>query len=226
MISLQRETDSFVSPRKESTWSHKDRGFSQLEMMMVVAITLILAGITFTSLQPMLKEAHVDSAYDTVLMSMRNFRSRAVTERKRYIVAFTAPGTITVSYWGVGTPVAPAPVVVETLTLPHDIQFMVQTGMPATSATVPDGFGNGGTAIDFGQALGLGSLNYVMFMPDGSAQDTSNPGGNGNLNNGIVYLGRPNELTSMRAVTVFGSTGRIRGWRLYNPSGGAQWSQQ
>lgn len=226
MISLQRETDLFVSPRKESILSRNHRGFSLLEMMMVVAITMILAGITFISLQPMLKQAHVDSAYNTVLMTMRNCRSRAVTERKRYIIAFTAPGTITVSYWGVGTPVAPAPVVVQTLALPNDIQFMVQTGMPSTSATVPDGFGNGGTAIDFGQALGLGSLNYVMFMPDGSAQDTSNPGGNGNLNNGIVYLGRPNELTSMRAVTVFGSTGRIRGWRLYNPSEGAQWSQQ
>lgn len=226
MISLQRETDLSVSFRKEATLSGSHRGFSLLEMMIVVAITIILAGITFISLQPMLKEAHVDSAYDTVLMTLRNYRSRAVTERKRYIVAFTAPGLITVSYWGVGTPVAPAPVVVETLSLPNDIQFMVQAGMPSTSTTVPDGFGNGGTAIDFGQTLGIGSLNYVMFMPDGSSQDTSNPGGNGNLNNGIIYLGRPNELTTMRAVTIFGSTGRIRGWRLYNPSGGAQWSQQ
>ncbi len=45
--------------------------------------------------------------------------------------------------------------------------------------------------------MGLGSQNYIMFMPDGSSQDTL-----GNLNSGIVYLGRPGELWSMRAVTV------------------------
>jgi hypothetical protein len=31
---------------------------------------------------------------------------------------------------------------------------------------------------------------------------------------------------SMRAITVFGTTGRIRGWRLLKPGGGPQWSQQ
>jgi prepilin-type N-terminal cleavage/methylation domain-containing protein len=204
----------------------KAGGFSLLEMMVVIAITMIVTAIGFISLQPMLKQAHVDSAYDTTLMALRRTRSRAITERKRYIVAFTAPGTITVSYWGVGVPVAPAPVVVQTLTLPLDVQFMVQAGMPNTPATVPDGFGNGGAAIDFGQGLGLGSLNYVMFMPDGTSQDQSNPGGNGNLNNGVVYLGRTADLLSMRAITVFGSTGRIRGWRLFQPAGGAQWKEQ
>jgi hypothetical protein len=60
-----------------------------------------------------------------------------------------------------------------------------------------------------------------MFMPDGSAQDTL-----GNIDSGVVYLGRVGELTSMRAVTVFGSTGRIRGWRLVPQGGGTQWTQQ
>lgn len=188
---------------------------------MVVAITMILAGISFITLQPMVKNSRVDSAYDTTLMTLRNYRSRAITERRRYIVAFTAPGTITVSYWGVGIPVNPAPVVVQTVTLSSDIQYLVQAGMPTTAATVPDGFGAGNVAIDFGQGLGAGSLNYVMFMPDGSSQDTL-----GNYNSGVLYLGRPTEVPSMRAVSVFGTTGRIRGWRLNQQGGGAQWSQQ
>jgi prepilin-type N-terminal cleavage/methylation domain-containing protein len=218
-----RGSDS--SPRKELFVS-KARGFSLLEMTLVVAIVLLTAGLGFITLQPMVKQSRVDSAYDSVLMTLRNYRSRAITERKRYIITFTAPRTIRVSYWGVATPIAPAPVVVQTLTLPYDVQFMVQAGMPSTAATVPDGFGNGGTAIDFGQGLGVGSLNYVMFMPDGTSQDQSNPGGNGNLNSGVLYLGRAGEFLSMRAITVYGSTGRVRGWRLYQPGGGAQWSQQ
>ena len=129
------------------------RGFSLLEMAIVTAIGMILTAISFVSLQPMLKQARADAAYDMTLMMMRNYRSRAITERKRYIVTFAPPRTITVQSWGIGFPIAPAPVQVATLTLPTDVQFMVQAGLPSTPTTVPDGFGNGSTAIDFGQLL-------------------------------------------------------------------------
>lgn len=220
------QTGVTTSPTRHRVVSKRMRGFSLLELMIVILIGLTLAGVGFITLKPVLYQARIDSGYDTTLMALRNYRSRAVTERRRYIVAFTAPRTVTVSSWGVGTPVAPAPVVVSTFTLPNDVQFMVQAGVPSTPATVPDGFGIGAIPVDFGQGLGVGSLNYVMFMPDGTSQDMSNPGGgNGNLNNGVIYLGRTNELLSMRAITVFGSTGRIRGWRLVN-QGAPQWQQQ
>jgi hypothetical protein len=122
-----------------------------------------------------------------------------------------------VQYWGVGVPVSPAPVTVATFALPPDIQFAVQTGFPVPA---PDSFGTGGTAIDFDQGMGLGSQNYIMFMPDGSSQDTL-----GNYNSGVLYLTRPGDLYSSRAVSVFGTTGRVRGWRLYN-QGGNKWTQQ
>ena len=51
---------------------------------------------------------------------------------------------------------------VNTYTLPTDISFAVVAGFPATA---PDGFGTGIVAIDFGQQLGGGSLNYVSFLP-------------------------------------------------------------
>jgi prepilin-type N-terminal cleavage/methylation domain-containing protein len=222
MTSLHHNVQGSNSPRKDRIVPQKARGFSLLEMMVVVGIVMIVSGIAFISLQPMLKQGHVTQGYDTTLMTLRRYRSQAITQRRRYKVQFTAPRTITVWYLGVAVPINPAPVVVQTLTLPPDVQFMVQGGMPTTAATVPDGFGNGGTAIDFDQGVGLGSQDYVMFMPDGSSQDTL-----GNLNSGVVYLGRTAEILSMRSVTVFGSTGRVRGWRLNQvPAGGSQWIQQ
>jgi Tfp pilus assembly protein FimT len=201
--------------------SKKTRGFSLLELMIVCLIGFTIAGISFMSLMPLLKQSRVDAAYDTTLATMRNYRNKAVTERKRYIVTFTAPRTITVQYWAVAVPVSPPPVTVATFTLPQDMQFSVQAGLPSSAATVPDGFGTGVTSIDFDQGMGLGSQNYVMFLPDGSSQDTL-----GNLNSGIVYLSRTGDLYSSRAVTVFGSTGRIRGWHLYNTAGTPTWLQQ
>jgi hypothetical protein len=67
-------------------------------------------------------------------------------------------------------------------------------------------------------------LNFVAFMPDGSARDTNSLG---NYNSGVVYLTNPADpIYSSRAVTVWGATGRIRGWRLENRAGSAVWVQQ
>jgi len=195
----------------------KSRGFSLLELMITIGIGLTMASVTVIALMPVLKQSHVDAAYDTTLSVIRSYRSQAVTQSKRYILTFTTPGTITVQYWGVGVPVSPPPVTVATFTLPTDIEFAVQAGFPAAA---PDGFGSGATAIDFDQGMGLGSQNYIMFMPDGSSQDTL-----GNYNSGVLYLTRPGDLYSSRAISVFGTTGRIRGWRLYNQSGNV-WTQQ
>jgi hypothetical protein len=60
-----------------------------------------------------------------------------------------------------------------------------------------------------------------MFLPDGSARDT-----NGSLNSGIIYVARTADLYSSRAVTLYGATGRIRGWRLINSAGAPIWFQQ
>lgn len=198
----------------------KSRGFSLLELMIVVAIGLTMAGVTSMALMPLFKENHVDQAYDTANSVIRNYRNLAITQSDRYILTFTAPGTITVQFWGYAVPpaVSPAPVTVATYTLPSDIQFGVQAGFPAAA---PDTFGSGTTAIDFDQGMGLGSLNYIIFMPDGSSQDIY-----GNYNSGIIYLTNPSSLYSSRAIDVWGTTGRVRGWRLYSQSGVNTWVQQ
>jgi hypothetical protein len=76
-------------------------------------------------------------------------------------------------------------------------QFLKFNGIPDT----PDAFGNA-TAIQF---TGQGPW---MFTSDGSFIDS-----NGDVSNGTIFLGVPNQVMTARAVTVFGVTGLLRTWR-------------
>lgn len=194
-----------------------DRGFSLLEMLVVISIGLIVAGISFIAMMPMYKKNHVDLAYATTLSVIRSYRNQSITQSKRYLLTFDAPGTITVYYWQhVPVPPDPAPIQIATIALPTDIQFGVQTGFPNPG---PDGFGTGAAAVTINSCIVI-TKPCLIFMPDGSAQDDA-----GNVNNAVIYLTRPGDLYSSRATTIWGATGRIRGWRLY-PNGGNTWVQQ
>lgn len=202
------------------------RGFTLLETMVVVSIGLALTCMSVITLVPLMNKSHVDRAYETTLQVLRSTRHLAISQSHQYYVNFNPAGfpagTMQVTYQppavgGVYPPVEQ----VATYTLPPDISFnVIQPGFPANA---PDTFGSGLVNIDFGQGLGAGSLQYVCFMPDGSSQDNV-----GNYNNGVVYLIRTNttDLLASRAVTVWGATGRIRGWRLYLQSGNYVWNQQ
>jgi len=222
------------SSRRSSSRECGARGFSLLEMMIVICVLMIVGGIGFMALQPALKDAKVNQAFESAMMPLRVARQRAIAERKQYIVCYgiaAPPAALTpivptaqsiqIFRWDVGTALSAA-TQVTAVTLPIDINFQVLPGLPNGPATVPDGFGSAVTAIDFDQNVAGGGIkNQVMFMPDGSAHDV-----NGNLNSGIVYVSRNGDLYSSRAITLYGATGRIRGWRLLSSGGGPKWFQQ
>ncbi len=205
-------------------------GFSLIELVIVLAIAITICAIATINLVPAMQQERLTNAYNTTLEAMRLARGNAIAQRTWYSVTFAnavAPSpyaTITVT--PAAFPGAPNPV---TYQLPADVSFLAQVGLPVAPAAVPDGYGAGVTAIDFGWLNGAGGgENVIFFCPDGSSQ--SAPGGGvacpGTWDGGVVYLARAGDLLSSRAVTLWGGTGRVRGWRLYNIAGVIQWRRQ
>ncbi len=192
------------------------RGFSLLEMMAVLGIAVIAAAISFMTLQPTIKTARLDNAYNLTLSSIRQARDIAVAQRQVYFITFSnaaVPNTITITQGGTGT-------VVRSYSLPLDVAYQIVTGIPTASTATPDGFGLGNIAIDFDWNVAGGNNNVIYFYPDGSAKDV-----NGYANNGVIYIARAGDLYSSHAITVWGATGRLRGWRLYNNAGTPYWRE-
>jgi len=46
-----------------------------------------------------------------------------------------------------------------------------------------------------------------------------------NWSGGVIYMAR-SDMLSFRALTLWGGTGRIHGWRLYGLGTGYQWVRQ
>jgi prepilin-type N-terminal cleavage/methylation domain-containing protein len=215
---------------------HRASGFSLIEVLSVLAIIIVLASISSIKLVPMLRQQHITNAYNTTLAAMRLARDSAVGQRTSYSVTFAnavSPSpyaTITVAPVGAGFQGDLNAVVYQ---LPTDVSFLALPGLPITAAKVPDGYGSGTTAIDFGwtiNGVGTGGQATIYFCPDGSSQrapGTNNDGScPGTWDGGVVYLARPGDLLSSRAITLWGGTGRIRGWRLYGTGGNYQWQRQ
>jgi prepilin-type N-terminal cleavage/methylation domain-containing protein len=200
--------------------SRKMRGFSMIEMAIVLALILIVTAVSTMTIQPSLKAGRVTEGYNTTLMMMRQAREISVAQRQIYFVTLNGaavPNVITITQGSTG-------VVTSTKALPTDVAFDVEPGVPnspTVAPTTPDGFGGGGTAIDLDQGIVGGAKNVVYFYPDGSAADVA-----GNVNNGVVYVARPGEILSSRAITLWGATGRLRGWHLYQNAGKYYWRQQ
>ncbi len=202
---------------------HRTSGFSLLEMVAVVAISFVLTVVSVLSLVPSIRQYRITNAYNTTLAALRQARDNAVSQRTSYSVTFsnaTTPNTITVaptlSFQGSQNSVV--------YKLPTDVSFLAQALLPSTG---PDGFGTGTTAIDFGwtgSGTGTGGSSVVYFCPDGSSQAASSCAAN--WSGGVVYIARSGDLLSSRAITLWGGTGRVHGWRLYPNGGGYQWLRQ
>jgi type II secretory pathway pseudopilin PulG len=215
-----------------------------MEMILVVAIMMVMTAVTVLTLQPTIKNARAESSFQDVLMQLKLARQWAIAQRTQYIVCFglnSAPQgaqttpfgaptaqTVQIYNWISGTALSAA-VQVRSVPLAFDMQFQTLSGFPTSASTVPDGFGNGATAMNLDIGVAGAINNQVVFWPDGSAHDT-----NGNLNSGIIYVARTvlvngtqvGDMNNSRAITLYGATGRVRGWRLDGAAGSYKWVEQ
>ena len=162
------------------------------------------------------------NAYNTTLAAMRQARDNAVSQRTSYSVTFSrrdhaSRNTITVA---------------PTLAFQGEPEYR---DLSIADGCVVSGASRApldrprmayGTGIErrltlatrrAGQAPEDSSVIY--FCPDGSAQ-SARPLVRRNWNGGVVYIARSGDLLSSRAITLWGGTGRVHGWRLYSPMAG------
>jgi prepilin-type N-terminal cleavage/methylation domain-containing protein len=204
-------------------FSRRMRGFSLIEMAVVMALILVVLAFSVMTILPSLRQNDITEGFNQTLMALRQARDLAVAQRQIYFVTLSnavAPNSMTITQGSTGT-------VTASYFLPADVGFFTYPGLPTSPVafpTTPDGFGVGTTAIDFDQGIVGGTKNVIFFYPDGSATDA-----NGNINNGVVYLallGNTGFVPSSRAITLWGTTGRLRGWHIYNSAGQYYWRQQ
>jgi prepilin-type N-terminal cleavage/methylation domain-containing protein len=179
------------------------RGFSLVELMVVIVLIFIVSAMAIILMQPTIQQMRANAAMDQVLEQLRTAREYSIAYRRYVQVLFIAPNQVQVVIRNTLTPGAGADVVQSTVTLEGTVQFFVFAGQPDT----PDAYGNGNAILFAG--LPGGPPAGMLFQSDGGFINA----GTGQPINGTVFLGNPAIGTSARAVTVLGATGRIRAWK-------------
>ncbi len=171
-----------------------ERGFTLLELMFVAALMTVLGAMSVLQIGASRGSIKGDGAMRIMIGQMQEARDLAIAERRYMRVVMTAPDKIEIFREEVP---GPATTLVSTALLEGGPTYMLM-GL----ADTPDAFGKT-AAIDFGAATS------IKFAPDGTFVDQ-----NGVSVNGTVFMGLLPDLRSARAVTILGSTGRIRAYRF------------
>jgi prepilin-type N-terminal cleavage/methylation domain-containing protein len=181
---------------------HAERGYSLIEVMIVLCLIAIVSAMAVPVSSEFLQQRKADSGIVSAMAAVTAARDRAVAERRNIQFEFVAPRTIRLSRVEVPsgdlTPV-------QDFTLDNGQVFIKFASVPDT----PDKFG-ATAAQSFSGTL------PVMFTSDGSLIDS-----NGDIVNGSIFIGMPDQVVSARAVTIFGVTGLTKAWKWR----GTKWMQ-
>ena len=168
---------------------------------MVVAIGIILLAITTVNINYAVKTSRGDGALYTLMARCREARDTAIARRRRIVIGFQMPNQMIVSRVESSGDFT----LLNQVFLEGNVVFTRFSGLPDT----PDGFG-AADAVDF-------KGETPVFLADGSMV-----GSDGAPISGTVFLGIPNEPASARAITIFGGTGQVNGYKW----NGTAWVKQ
>jgi Tfp pilus assembly protein FimT len=180
-----------MTPRTQS--STLPSGYSITELLFAIGILMVIASmavVQISNTRPVLKG---DGAMRVVLGQLTQARETAIAQRRYVRVVLTTPNQVQSIR-------EDSLVSLTTLTsalMEGGARFTLLDGLPDT----PDKFGNA-SAVAFGTAVN------VKFTPEGTLVNQD-----GSFVNGTAFLALPNQALSARAITILGSTGRIRGYR-------------
>jgi prepilin-type N-terminal cleavage/methylation domain-containing protein len=172
---------------------NNERGFSLSELMVVVGIMGVLGAMAVLISPGAIQRAKADGAIEQVLRVFRNARETAISQRRNIEVRFIGTDVIQT----VRQEIPAGTTVLNAVQLENRVQFLLVAGVPDT----PDAFGKA-TATAFGPTA------TRMFTSEGTFVDS-----NGDVLNGSVFLAVTGQVNSSRAVTVFGTTALLRGWK-------------
>jgi type II secretory pathway pseudopilin PulG len=188
------------------------RGFSMIEVVVVIAVAMTIAGIAIIQVRPALQQIQANTAKDEIQSSLRRARELAISDRRNVQVEFLtnpagnpAGSYVRLTRKGVGT----ADVILLMLPIQNSVVYTTYVGEPDT----PDGYGNAAPVYFGGVANGPPA--GMVYQSDG----TFVVNGIGTPINGTVFLGIPGQPSTARAVTVLGTTGRVRSYHI----SGASW---
>jgi prepilin-type N-terminal cleavage/methylation domain-containing protein len=206
----------------------RQRGYSLVELMIVVAVVVTLSAMAIMNITRPTTTNRANAAVDAVVDSLRQARQLAISKRRNVVVAFNGTNQIQLT-------VQPLPGEAVPLTIPivklnggssNSMQFLLFPSLPNTPMG-PLGFGNT-SALDF-EAVNGGTVGTaLMFSTSGSLVGAGGAAaanwyavGNNDPINATIFIGIPGDSSTARAITIVGATGRVRSF-AWN---GAAWQE-
>jgi prepilin-type N-terminal cleavage/methylation domain-containing protein len=197
-------------------------GFTMLELLTVVAILMILMGFAVINTRTTTQNSKANAAAATVVAQMRAARELAISMRRNVLITFTAPNEIQMAVQTLPGEAAAAVIAPVYLNgnAPGGAQFYVFPTLPDT----PMGFGNSGSGgINFQATSGGTAGLSVLFNSSGALVGTTattgfSSVGGANPVNASIFLGFAGQPNTARAITVLGTTGRVRSYYWAGPA--------
>jgi Tfp pilus assembly protein FimT len=169
-----------------------DDGITLLDLQVVMGVMVILCAMTFAGVQSAMVSFRGDAAMAQVASAIRQARDAAIAQRRTVDLLFVTPNRIQ----AFRNELPDGQTLIADYGLESGVVFDV-----ADRPDTPDGFGNA-AAVDFGEA------EVIRFQADGTLVDED-----GIVLNGTIFLSRPSEPLTARAVTITGGSGRAQGYR-------------